>query len=552
MNLARLTAAPFAPVLLILLGLVMFWPGQTTLPPVDRDEARFAQASRQMVETGDLVDIRLLDEARHKKPIGIYWMQAASAALLGEKADNPIWPYRLPSLIGALAAVLMTWVIARAMLPGLLPPERVEGAAFLAAAMMAGSVLLNVEARLAKTDAMLLVTVLIGQWGLWHAFARGPLNGWRALAFWLAQGAGILIKGPLTAMVCGLTALALIALRREVRWLGHLQPLWGAPLALAIAAAWLVPIMIITDGAFLQESLINDMLAKVPKGQEGHGAPPGYHLGFFWLAFWPMAFFAGLAIPWVWQNRGAQPVVFALAWILPTWIAFELIATKLMHYVLPTYPAIAILTAAAWMQPGPLPGAGWWRWIVGILAVFVTFTLMAVFAAFGPVVDGRLMFWGTLAALATLGGLVAVAVSLRHGQRAAAMAAALVAAACVYSSVFGGLLPTVERPWIARAIAREAPATDKPIAIAGFREVSTALMLGTGTRIVEGGEAVRLLEAGEVEVAAVSQKEIEAFEAARAEAGLRLREITRFEGFNYANGDAYEITLFRKEAGEAE
>ena len=65
---------------LVALSLLCFGPGFVSLQPMDRDEPRFAQASKQMLETGDLVDIRFQDEARNKKPVGIYWAQAAAVA----------------------------------------------------------------------------------------------------------------------------------------------------------------------------------------------------------------------------------------------------------------------------------------------------------------------------------------------------------------------------------------------------------------------------------------------------------------------------------------
>ncbi|MGD8434525.1 MAG: hypothetical protein PVI73_10465, partial [Syntrophobacterales bacterium] len=87
---------------LILLCLVLYLPGLTTLPPVDRDEARFVQATRQMLESRDFVQIRFQNKPRHKKPIGIYWLQAATVTLTGSSQTNHVWPYRLPSLLGAL------------------------------------------------------------------------------------------------------------------------------------------------------------------------------------------------------------------------------------------------------------------------------------------------------------------------------------------------------------------------------------------------------------------------------------------------------------------
>src|SRR5258706_16012231 len=98
---------------LVLVSLLAFLPGFFQIPPVDRDEARFAQATKQMLETGDYVDIRFQNEVRYKKPVGIYWLQAAAvqtASALGlPRAELRIWVYRVPSLIGAIGAVLLTY-----------------------------------------------------------------------------------------------------------------------------------------------------------------------------------------------------------------------------------------------------------------------------------------------------------------------------------------------------------------------------------------------------------------------------------------------------------
>ena len=97
---------------LLFLCFVAWLPGFFTLPPLDRDESRFAQASKQMLETGDFVDIRLGEEVRYAKPAGIYWMQAVTTAALGQGARDRIWTYRVPSLLGALAAVAGTFWLA--------------------------------------------------------------------------------------------------------------------------------------------------------------------------------------------------------------------------------------------------------------------------------------------------------------------------------------------------------------------------------------------------------------------------------------------------------
>src|SRR2546430_2226660 len=98
---------------LLVVALLGFLPGFFSVPPIDRDEARFAQATKQMVESGEYVDIRFQDEVRYKKPVGIYWLQARvvkTASALGfPHALTTIWLYRIPSLIGATTAVLLTY-----------------------------------------------------------------------------------------------------------------------------------------------------------------------------------------------------------------------------------------------------------------------------------------------------------------------------------------------------------------------------------------------------------------------------------------------------------
>src|SRR6266480_7386211 len=102
-----------AAAVLLVVALLGFLPGLFSIPPIDRDEARFAQATKQMVESGDYVDIRFQEDVRYKKPVGIYWLQAAAveaASALGlPRAELRIWVYRVPSLIGAIGAVLLTY-----------------------------------------------------------------------------------------------------------------------------------------------------------------------------------------------------------------------------------------------------------------------------------------------------------------------------------------------------------------------------------------------------------------------------------------------------------
>src|SRR5947209_18332497 len=352
---------------LLVCGALLFLPGFFNIPPVDRDETRFAQATKQMVETGDYVDIRFQDDVRYKKPVGIYWLQSLAvqtATKLGlPRAQVRIWLYRVPSLIGAIGAVLMTYWTALGFVT--------RRGAVLAGLIMASSVLLGAEARLARADAVLLRTVVaaFGAMGrVYLSWQRGedpahPPWSWPAV-FWTALAGGILIKGPLILMFVLLTIGALAILDRTAVWLWRLRPVWGLTWLLVLVLPWFIAIFWRAGDTFFVDSLGGDMLSKIA-AQESHGAPPGAYLLLFWVTFWPGAPLAGLAAAPVWRARREPGAQYLLAWLVPSWCVFELVLTKLPHYVLPLYPAIAILTAGAlerrvlsrsWL----MRGAAWW------------------------------------------------------------------------------------------------------------------------------------------------------------------------------------------------
>ena len=110
---------------------------------------------------------------------------------------------------------------------------------------------------------------------------------------------------------------------------------------------WFIAIYARVGSQFLVASVGEDMLAKVASSQEAHGAPPGLYVVLFFATFFPASMLAGLAAPAVWAVRREPAARFLLAWLVPSWIVFELVVTKLPHYVLPLYPAIAILIAGA-------------------------------------------------------------------------------------------------------------------------------------------------------------------------------------------------------------
>jgi 4-amino-4-deoxy-L-arabinose transferase-like glycosyltransferase len=537
---------------LAVVALIAFVPGLFAIPPLDRDEARFAQATKQMIETGDYVDIRFQDDTRYKKPVGVYWLQAgavkAADALGKRNALTTIGLNRVPSLLGAIGAVLLTYWAALAFVS--------RRAAVLAGLMMASSILLGVEARLAKTDAVLLATIVAAMGALARLYLGGQrvkpgLAGWTWPAvFWTALACGILIKGPLILLIVGLTIATLLGVDRSARWLLLLRPLPGIIWLAVLVCPWFISIVSRGGDAFVTESVGHDMLSKIFRGQEGHGAPPGFYFALFWVTFWPAATLAGMAAPSVWASRREKGARFLLAWLVPAWIVFELVVTKLPHYVLPLYPAIAILLAGvvdshrlvrkSWM----VHGTAWWF----ALPVLVGIAIVA-----GLIMFGRQL--GVLAWPFAAGSVVLGLFAWRLFEADGAMRSllrAMAASILISIALFGIVIPSLSALFPSLPLARllRAAGCESPVAAAaGYHEPSLVYLAGTSTRLVDGAGAADFLRVGGCRFALVESRHERGF-LRRADAiGLRYAPVRRVDGYNYNAGRWVSIAIYRAEAG---
>ncbi|MCX7930933.1 MAG: glycosyltransferase family 39 protein [Rhodovarius sp.] len=531
---------------LLLLCLCLFLPGFFSIPASDRDEARFAAASRQMVETGDYIRIRIGEDERNKKPVGIHWAQAAAVhalELVGIPARAEIFAYRIPSALGAMLAVLATFAFGRRLVG--------RRAALLAAAMLAGCMVLVVEAHIAKTDAALLATIAAAMGLFGMAYLRPEaFSARQAAAFWGVLGLSLLIKGPIGPMVALLCAVTLAIIDRGAPWLSALRPAWGVALMLGIAAPWLIAIGIATEGRFFAEAVGHDMLGKVGQGQEAHWGPPGYYLATFFIAAFPAAVLALPALRQAWAERSLPATRFLLAWIVPTWLLFEAVATKLPHYTLPAYPALMLLIARWTLDPLRLPPAGWMAWAMRLVPAAVAIGLAAAAIAAPLAAAGHLAWPALLAAPPAL--LVAWLTWREYGAGRYARGAVLsvMAAIPLYAAVLEATLPRLTPIWVAprleASLARHAPGlAPERFAILGHPEPSVQFHIGGMIRkLHDGAAAAAFLAEGPGRIAAVEGRFLDSFLAEAAARGLPLQALDRIEGYNYSRGRRIVLTLY--------
>jgi 4-amino-4-deoxy-L-arabinose transferase-like glycosyltransferase len=537
---------PYA--LLVGLCLFLYFPGISTIPPLDRDEARFAQTTRQMLETGDFLQIRFQDEARNKKPAGIYWLQALSVSAFSTPEAAAIWPYRLPSFLGGTAAVLLTFALGSALFCEVAEPQRI---AAISAVLLASALGVVAEAHIAKTDAALLAAVMAGQGALGLAYVRAragrPVPAWVAIMFWTGELAAIFLKGPPGPALAIVTAASLSIADGAWRWLRNLYPVAGI-IALVIALApWLIAIERATDGGFLADSLGHDLLMKLVGAQESHGAPPFSYLLLAVASFWPGSLLLVPAIIRGWRRLDVPAERFLLAWLVPAWVMLELVPTKLPHYVLPLFPALALLAAAALADGVRLPPASWARrldMVVWVLWAAVSLGL-AVLLVGAPLRFGdRVAIPGILGAVL----LLALAGTLLWYRPGPGITTGVIAALGLAFAVPAGLavLPGLDRLWLSRAaaalVAGHPPGAGAPLVAVGYSEPSLVFLLGTDLRLVTPrGAAEALAGGGE---ALVSNREDAMFRQALGARGLAVQPVGQVPGLDYSNGERMVLTLY--------
>jgi 4-amino-4-deoxy-L-arabinose transferase-like glycosyltransferase len=423
-----------------------------------------------------------------------------------------------------------------------------------AALLLAMSALLSFESRMAKIDACLLATILTAQATLLRAYLdrlkAGRLN---ALVFWLATGVGLLLKGPIILIVSGSTALALVAMDRKAGWLKRLHAGWGVLVALAVAAPWFIAIGIKTHGAFFDKAVRQNLLGKIGRGEQHHGLPPGYYALLFSATFWPGALAAVFAAPWAWRNRALREVRFLAAWVIPTWVLYELIGTKLPHYVLPLYPAMACLAAGA-----ALAMDGWRSGRVGRVLATVYAVLWLVIGVL-LASAGTYLFWRYMhrldpiaitLAMAAVALMLGVLVFIQRGEKARALGAAGVAALVVYGGLYGYVLPAMTPFWLGPRIvalaAEKAPCPTSALASTRFAEPSLVFLNRNRVWLIDPTQAADLLAKDRAcAMAVVSAKQLDAFQARAAQDHLTTQPLGQIDGTSYSTGEKLSLTLFR-------
>lgn len=541
----------------------MFLPGIFSIPTTDRDEALYAQATKQMVQTNDYSKVKFQNRARHLKPPGIYWLQALSVKSFSSPDSTAMWPYRMVSTIGATIAVLGTFFLFADAL-GL-------AVAGLGAAFLAVSLLTSIEVHIANTDSMLLACMVLMQGGLWRAYREVQSNERISKSafflFWVAMAGGVLIKG-ITPLVGFLTLFGLCWFDKSWQIWRFLKPLKGIGLFIVLTLLWLVPVSIAGHSNFLWDMISGDVLPKLTSGQQSHGAWPGYYLMLLPLLLMP----ASLMLPEIYKFvlthfslHSNEPrnertiklfVRFSVSWVLFTWIVFALIPTKLPQYIWPLFPALGLLAALSL-----LTGVRYYSGKRHVVQCYQIVWLLYIFALAVLLVIYPHRLNGVYSLQSILAGstlfFLALLVWAFHRMGKIKTTAALMILMSMLSLpvVFCQVLPKLKSMWLSEKVLVRLQSTGaiknitakNPLLATGYTEPSLVFLVGTKKVKMVGLKAL----AHDLKVhqyGLLLQKQWREFGTFAKSAKVDIKTISKAYGFRYNGGHWQTIVIVERTA----
>jgi len=477
-------------ILLVLLALCIFLPGLGSRDLWNPDEPRYAEVAREMRVEGDWFVPHVNGEVYSQKPPLLFWLINLSSLVTGGEVTE--WSARLPSALAAVAAILLTFLIAER----LSPDEIARRVAWLAAAVYGTCVKVLWQGHVGQIDMLLAALVALAIWFWIRGYTEGRPGFYRL--FFLATGFATLAKGPvglLPPLLSVVAYLLVVGERGEIRRMKIPTGLltWALPVL-----AWLVPAGLDAGWPYLQAIVFKQNVTRYADPWH-HFQPPWYYLTVIPGDFFPWSFLlpSALVVGWrrfVRAGRGGRgsvagdalrkPFLFGLCWMVATVVFFSISPAKRTVYILTMYPAMALLVALAlaWWAGSPADGEvpergrdrHWLVWPLGLLAVvtlvlpvaapFVAARQAEVLEPLGPGLVPRVV---TLCGVLALGAVAAWGLARRGRVRRATFA--LAAGSALFGlGAFLVVLPRFDVVKSARGLSRtlvERMAPGEPYAI---------------------------------------------------------------------------------------
>ena len=550
-----------------ILTLIFILPGLSSIPPLDRDEARFSQASKQMLEDKNYVVIKFQEELRSKKPIGIYWLQIASASIFGK--DNII-SYRAPNIFSTIILIIVfsTFVYSISFRYFNLNISSSLTFSFFSSLVMATLLGLSIEIKQAKTDTVLLTLCTVQQLIFWKIYSYGKESWnkykhheyvWLTRLFWLIIALGILVKGPISPLLFTMTLLSICILDRFVEkewnlsWLNLFLWFQGLLIVSIITLPWIYLAWQATDGHLILDAINKDFLIKLRSGQENHWGPFGSHLFLLLLTFWPMVLLLPFAARACLDWKHERLIRFLISWIIPFWIILELTPTKLPHYILPVFPGLILLILIGISSPpsGNIKFSKinkFFRAVVVIFTLLLALSLVYVSLNFSSKI--LIFILSIVLSFIMITSIIFGNIFFLNESKykLSPLFGMLILAGICNIFVFSYIFPNLDKIHITPKIKNYIDSLEfRPdtIVATGYHEPSLIFSLGRDTLLLSPEEAALVLVEGDNTLAIVEERTHNEVKKILNKFENKIVYLTSLDGFNLAKGQKIKIHIMK-------
>jgi 4-amino-4-deoxy-L-arabinose transferase-like glycosyltransferase len=297
-----------------------------------------ASTSKDMVLSGDWVTPTLNGKNFYDKPILYNWLAALSFILFGFTE----FAARLPAALLGLGCVIITYLLGRRMFGPMV--------GFLGGVILATSPEYVVLSRVVVHDITLAFFVTLSLFFFYLGFVGDRYRKTCFLSFYVSSGFAVLAKGPVGIALPGLIIGLFLILKGRLRFIKEMWIGWGTLVFLLVAAPWYILISLRnSDYAsyfFIQQNLMNFLSSKT-----GHPRPPYYYIPILLGGFFPWSFFLPLGLIRALRVRLKEMdnrTLFLVLWFGTMLLFFSAASSKLPTYILPSFPAAALLVGVLW------------------------------------------------------------------------------------------------------------------------------------------------------------------------------------------------------------
>ncbi|HHT9137052.1 MAG TPA: ArnT family glycosyltransferase [Candidatus Wunengus sp. YC60] len=357
---------------LSLLGFFLFLFYTWAMPLIDPDEPRYASTARDMILNGNWVVPHFNGVPRINKPPLFYWAIAISYKIFGINEFSA----RLPSALAATGTVLITYLWGKRL------EDRENG--FWAGIVLMASPLFFLISRFCITDMLLTFFACSSLYLFFVEYTEANKSNLRRLFLYFLLSMVFLVKGPVGILLFILITLCFLLWIRDLRYLRRLWYLPGFLLFLGIVCAWGIPFWLSLGTKQISSLLSQEMSGRFVSGY-AHPEPFYYYLPVFIIGFFPWSLFVFITFIHAIKQRKTMPieekrqVYFFCSWLILTLVFFSMSHSKLMTYVLPLSPSVALLTTSIsrWETEGKLGKRHLWvLWPALFVSIMIPIVLV--------------------------------------------------------------------------------------------------------------------------------------------------------------------------------